>query len=183
VQRRRLLDAAVRAFETNQFDSTRVSDIVKEAGMSSRSFYDFFDSKEDLVAEVVQERGQWLIDALKALFEQTDDPFERTDRGLHAYLRLFAIPTMDLDRLAGAAGDRILEGRRHYLQEITDMIVRELSRHHESGRVSQAPDRLIVELVLTGIEGLSFRYHAAGRGAELVELHPAILKLLARALL
>ena len=36
VQRQRLIDAATRAFEKNLYEKTRVSDIVKEAGMSSR---------------------------------------------------------------------------------------------------------------------------------------------------
>jgi AcrR family transcriptional regulator len=183
VQRQRLLDAATRAFEKNQYEKTRVSDIVKEAGMSSRSFYEFFESKEDLVAEVVQQQGQWLIDTLKAVFVQTEDPLERIDRGLRAYLGLFSVPTIDLDRLAGAAGDRVREARRLYVREITDMVVRELSLAHDSGLVSRVPDRLSVELILTGIEGLSFRYYAAGRGAELVELHPVFLALLVRAFL
>jgi AcrR family transcriptional regulator len=183
VQRQRLLDGARRAFEKHQYEKTRVSDIVREAGMSSRSFYQFFDSKEDLVFEVINQQGQWLIDALKDLFEQTDDPLERVDRGLRAYLGIFSLPTIDLDRLAGTAGEHVREARRRYLQEIADLIFRELSLHYERGRVSQPPDRLTLELLLMGIEALSFRYYAAGRGAELVELHPTIRALMARALL
>ena len=178
-----MLDAATRAFEKNQYEKTRVSDIVKEAGMSSRSFYEFFDSKEDLVAEVVQQQGKWLIEALAAVFEQTEDPFERIDLGLRAYLRLFSVPTIDLDRLAGAAGDRVRQARLLYVREIADVIFRLLSEIHEKGQSSRPPDRLGVELILTGIEGLSFRYYAAGRGAELLELHPSFLALLVRVFL
>jgi len=183
VQRQRLIDAATRAFGKNQYEKTRVSDIVKEAGMSSRSFYEFFDSKEDLVAEVVQQQGKWLIEALAAVFEQTEDPFERIDLGLRAYLSLFSVPTIDLDRLAGAAGDRVRQARLLYVREIADVIFRLLSEIHEKGQSSRPPDRLGVELILTGIEGLSFRYYAAGRGAELLELHPSFLALLVRVFL
>jgi len=93
------------------------------------------------------------------------------------------MPAIDLDRLAGSAGDCVREERRRSVREATEMIVRELTLHHESGRVSQPPNPLMVELILTGIEGLSFRYHAAGRGAELIELHPAIRALMVRSLL
>lgn len=148
--------------------------------MSSRSFYQFFDSKEDLVAEVVDQEGRWLIDALKVLFEQTEDPFQRIDRGLRAYLRLFSMPTIDLDRLAGTAGERVRAARQRYLQEITDLLFRQFVMHHERGEVEGAPDRLSVELVFAGIEALSFRYYAAGRGAELLELHPALMAIMAR---
>ena len=143
---------------------------------------EFFDSKDDLVVEVVNQQGRWLIDALQTLFEQTDDPLERVDRGLRADLGIFSLPTNDLDRLAGAASERVREARQRYLQEITDMIFRQLSLHHGRGVVSRAPDRLSVELILTGIESLSFRYYAAGRGAELVEFHPTLMAILARVL-
>ena len=151
--------------------------------MSSRSFYEFFDSKEDLVAEVVQQQGQWLVGAIEAVFEETDDPLERIDRGLRAYLSLFSVPTIDLDRLAGAAGDRVRAVRLRYVRELADAVFRVLTEIHEQGQSSRPPDRLGVELILTGIEGLSFRYYAAGRGAELVELHPSFMALLVRAFL
>lgn len=54
--------------------------------MFSRSFYELFDSKADLVAEVAQQQWQWLSDTLKAVFEETEDPLERIDRGLRTYL-------------------------------------------------------------------------------------------------
>jgi AcrR family transcriptional regulator len=183
VQRKRLLDAATRAFERNQYEKTRVSDIVKEAGMSSRSFYQFFDSKEDLVAKVIQQQGRRLVDTLRAIFEQTEDPRERIDRGLRAYLSLFSLPTIDVDRLAGAAGERIREARQLYVREITEIVFRALSPAQENGQASRGPSRLDVELVLTGLEGLSFRYYAEGRGSELIGLHPTFLALFVRAFL
>jgi AcrR family transcriptional regulator len=180
VQRQRLIDAASEAFAESQYENTRVADIVNRAGMSSRSFYEFFDSKEDLVAEVVQQQGQGLIDGLKTVVEKTEDPLERIDHGLRLYLGLFSGSTIDLDRLAGAAGDQVRGVRRRYVREITDMLFDGLALAHERGLVSRPPDRLSIELVLTGIEGLSFRYYAAGRGAELLDLHPAFRAILAR---
>jgi hypothetical protein len=77
----------------------------------------------------------------------------------------------------------VREARLLYVREIAEMVFRVLSEIHEQGQSSRAPDRLGVELVLTGIEGLSFRYYAAGRGAELIGLHPSFLALLVRAFL
>src|SRR5690606_30220686 len=48
-QRRRLLEAARAELRRSDFGSVRVSDVVRTAGMSSRSFYDHFASKEDLL--------------------------------------------------------------------------------------------------------------------------------------
>ena len=52
VQRRRLVTAAIRVFAEKPFEGARIADIVREARMSSRSFYQFFESKEDVVVEV-----------------------------------------------------------------------------------------------------------------------------------
>ena len=44
------------------------------------------------------------------------------------------------------------------------------------------PLRSEIELVLTGIEGLSFRYYSEGRREELLRLQPTLLQLFLRAL-
>lgn len=183
MQQRRLLEAATRAFEKRGFDSTRVADIVAEAGMSSRSFYEFFDSKEDLVASVVSIAGQVFVTRLQEVFEETEDPVERVDRGLRVFLDLFTQVPIDIESLGGAAGQKVREARREYVREITDLVLGELELLHEQGRISKQPDRVFVELVLTGVEGMTFRYYSEGRRSELLELHPTIMELLVRALL
>jgi hypothetical protein len=44
------------------------------------------------------------------------------------------------------------------------------------------PERAEIELVLYGIEALSFRYYGEGRREELIELRPLLLRLFLRAL-
>ncbi|MDJ0867961.1 MAG: TetR/AcrR family transcriptional regulator [Myxococcota bacterium] len=181
MQRRRLLQGAIRAFETNQYEHTRVADIVREAGVSSRSFYEVFDSKEDLVTELVQAAGRALIRDLEKVFEATGDPIQRIDRGLQAYLSLFTGAPLDLDGLGATAARQVQAVRRQLVREISARVARELEQAHRSGQVSRAPDLPSIELILTGIEGLSLRYFAEGRGAELQRLQPRFLELLVRA--
>jgi AcrR family transcriptional regulator len=183
VQRARLLSAARRAFQKEGYEKTRVADIVREAGMSSRSFYEFFDSKDDLVAAVVQEQGRAFIRRLQEIFEKANDPLERIDRGLRAYLDLFTAWPVDLERMGGRAGARVREARRGFVREITEMVVRELALLHAAGRVSRLADPVGVELILTGIEGISFRYYSEGRIGELQALRSAFVDLLVRAFL
>jgi len=49
------------------------------------------------------------------------------------------------------------------------------------GVIATAPERARVELVVTGIEGLSIRYYSEGRHAEFVKLQPMMRELLLRA--
>jgi len=182
VQRQRLIDAALRAIQKSHYEKVSVSQIVREAGMSSRSFYDHFVSKEDLVAELVREQGRHLMGNLEQIFRETKDDRERADRAMRAYLELFPVGTVDLERLGGEAGQRVREVRQKYVVALTELVLRQYERAFERGAVPRVPARAAIELVLTGIEGLSFRYYSEGRREELLGLHPVLLLTFLRAL-
>lgn len=182
VQRQRLIDAALRAIQKSHYEKVSVSQIVREAGMSSRSFYDHFVSKEDLVAELVREQGRHLMGNLEQIFRETKDDRERADRAMRAYLELFPVGTVDLERLGGEAGQRVREVRQKYVVALTELVLRQYERAFERGTVPRVPQRAAIELVLTGIEGLSFRYYSEGRREQLLALHPVLLLTFLRAL-
>jgi AcrR family transcriptional regulator len=181
-QRQRLVDAATRAFDRTNGEKLTVSDIVQEAGMSSRTFYDYFESKDDLVAEIFMSQARRFVSELMEIARRTRGPVARCDQALEAYFELFpAATTIDFERLGGAAGERVRSERRRCVNLITDGIVSELERLRANGALAQAPDRARIELVLTGIEGLSIRYYSEGRHAEFAKLRPMIRELLLHA--
>jgi AcrR family transcriptional regulator len=181
-QRQRLVDAATRAFDRMNGEKLTVSDIVQEAGMSSRTFYDYFESKDDLVAEMFLSQARRFVAELMEIARRTRGPVARCDQALKAYFELFpAASTIDFERLGGAAGERVRAERRRCVNLITDGIVSELERLRANGALAQAPDRARIELILTGIEGLSIRYYSEGRHAEFAALRPMIRELLLRA--
>jgi len=182
VQRQRLIDAALRVLENSHYEKTSVADIVREAKMSSRSFYDQFKSKEDLVAEIVEEKARHFFEHLESKLSEPRSLVERISRAMRAYLELFPVATVDLERLGGEAGLRVREVRRHYVQLLTDFNMRGFQDLFEQGEVTSIPPRATMELLLTGIEGLSFRYYSEGRREELLALHPVLLSTFLRAL-
>jgi AcrR family transcriptional regulator len=181
-QRRRLIDAAFRTLAKSNYEKTSVADVVREAGMSSRSFYQHFASKEDLVAAIVREQGDKFIGELSSVMRDTLDPLARADRALRAFLELFPNQAVDLERLGGEAGQQVREARRLYVRAMTDLVLRWLERLKEQGQVARIPDRASIEFALTGIEGLSFRYYSEGRRDELLAMRPALLRVFLRAL-
>jgi AcrR family transcriptional regulator len=62
--RARLLDAAKQIFEENGFLDARISDIAERAAVSHGSFYHYFDSKEQIFHEVVEDLEQRLSDPM-----------------------------------------------------------------------------------------------------------------------
>jgi len=61
-----IFDAAIELFAAKGFDETTVEEVAKAAGVSRASFFRYFSSKDDLLAQNVMKYGQFLIETIKA---------------------------------------------------------------------------------------------------------------------
>src|SRR5580700_9046088 len=90
---RKLLDAAMVAFEERGYHNTRVNDVVEIAKTSHGTFYLYFSNKEDLLRALVTEaanEAQHLYDALAASPEQGGHPqWEDVHGWIRAYSELW----------------------------------------------------------------------------------------------
>lgn len=73
-----ILDAALQLFTEKGFSSTRMIDVAKSAGISKGTLYLYFDSKEAIFREVVQQRITPQLDEVEAMVER----FEGTQADL-----------------------------------------------------------------------------------------------------
>jgi AcrR family transcriptional regulator len=153
-QRRRLIDAAWRVFEEASEDRVTVADIVSEAGMSSRSFYQHFSSKEDLIAQMVEDVGGAILAAVAADFrEPLADPAAQAARVLQTFLERLPSVAIDLTRLEGTIGGRVVRLRQRVVRALTEVVHDHMVRLHETGGAPRArpgrgggADRGIAEL-------------------------------------
>jgi TetR/AcrR family transcriptional repressor of nem operon len=82
--RERILEAAGRRFKQDGIDGAGVATLMSDAGLTNGAFYAHFDSKEDLVANV-------LADQLRTQRQSVDA--ESPDReGLEAFVRFYLSP-------------------------------------------------------------------------------------------
>ena len=124
-QRRRLIDAAWRVFEEASEERVTVADIVRQAGMSSRSFYQHFSSKEDLIAEMAEDVGGAILAAVEADFrEPLEDPVAQTARALGTFLERLPSVAIDLTRLEGTIGGRVVRLRQRVVRALTEVVHR-----------------------------------------------------------
>ena len=74
--RAKLLDAARTVFARQGVDATRINEITEEADVGFGSFYNHFESKEAIVAVVVEDAARALGAAIDAATGDIDDPAE-----------------------------------------------------------------------------------------------------------
>ncbi|MCP3986325.1 MAG: TetR/AcrR family transcriptional regulator, partial [bacterium] len=175
-QRERLIAAADRILLRTDPASGSVKEIVREAGMSSRSFYDHFRSKDEVLIELVERRSQSFFAGLgEVLTPQDRTAQERIDAGLGVYFATLA-PVVALDRkpLGDATRERVEAYRAQGLNQLLDMVMPALVKLRAAGVISRLPKRPAVELVLLGIEGLTERHVREGRSEQLSDLRPVM---------
>jgi AcrR family transcriptional regulator len=179
-QRKRLLEAARRALQQSDFGSVRVSDVIRAAGMSSRSFYDYFDSKEDLLLALIQEAGKSLVAELEAIFAAGLPPDVRIDRAVAAYLAAFAGTPLDLERLGESASAPVQKMLRQIVREVRERVAANLDVEWRAGTMRRAADPIVLDVLLLGLLGIASSYMADGRRDEIESLRPTLVQFLLR---
>lgn len=80
--RARLLEAATEHFASCGYAGTSVDDVCRSAGIVKSALYWHFESKEGLLAAVLEETADAWIDGILQSVQQTGDPLERLRRAL-----------------------------------------------------------------------------------------------------
>jgi AcrR family transcriptional regulator len=96
--RAQLTEAALRLFSERGFDATTIEDIVEQVEVSPRTFFRYFDSKEDVVLGFFDDLGQKLRHMLAARPPE-EPPFTALRRALGSLVELY---TALADRVTAA---------------------------------------------------------------------------------
>ena len=116
--RRRILDAARSVFAEHGL-GVGVDAVAREAGVGVGTIYRRFPTKQDLLAAVIEDGVARLADAVEAIAETTDDPWEAFAGAVRAFAEGIARDrgfvevihgTPDYVPVAAEAKDRLLNG-------------------------------------------------------------------------
>ncbi len=177
VARTRLIDAAERCFERQPYAEVGVLDIVREAGMSSRSFYQHYDGKLDLAVALMEARAEVYIQGLEQAASEATTILEGVERALRSFLRDLPVVVLDLRAVSGPEGERVRGILDRYRMRIGASFLREFNRARDQGLVDEIPDPLSVLIVIYGIESLVMQTpRGPGRRAAMRALEPQILE-------
>ena len=87
--REHILDAAEKVFAERGFESAKLQDISRLAGVSMGTIYAIFPGKEELFRAILDARGRELLEVARAGARSHDDPRMALDRLIEAYIDYF----------------------------------------------------------------------------------------------
>lgn len=187
--RLRLIEAALAVFDEKGLDAAVIEDVISAAGVARGTFYNYFQTIEELLAALSTELGNDVMRSVERAVEDYTDPALRLASGLRLYLRTVLLYP-SVSRFFWRAGLNAI-GPSHLAFEY-------LPRHVEDGidagvfKVADASTAIdiIAGITLTSIQAASTRpvardYPEQMVGHILLSLgvsKPVISRLLAREL-
>lgn len=171
--RSRLLQGMAHSVAAKGYADTTVADIVREAGVSKRSFYECFAAKSDCLIALYVVASHGAIKELKGAIDPTRDWMTQVEHAIGAYLACLAsnpalLRTLFIEILnLGAEG---LQVRRRIHQELADFVVEVVHAGHPPAPQDAALAATMAMAVVGGINELVLQAIESGRGADLTEL-------------
>lgn len=174
--RRRLLEGMARAVAAKGYADTTIADIVREASVSRRTFYEHFAGKAECLIALYGAASHNALKVLRDAIDPAHDWERQVERGLAAYLGCMAanpvlMRTLFIEILG--LGPEGLAARRRVNREIADYMLAVVNRG--------APDRVSPDLamaVVGGIHELVLQAIEDGRVEELPQMTASATALL-----
>lgn len=142
----RLMCAALYLFTTRGIDSGAIDDVIKLAGVSRGTFYNYFKTAEELLDAVATELGNEVVGVADPLVMAVDDPALRVSYGVRTCLGL-GERHRQLAAFIGIGGVRAQKGN-HLL---ASTLMRDLTLGISSGRFANIDVSLAFDIVLGSV--------------------------------
>jgi AcrR family transcriptional regulator len=177
-RRQQILEAARACFARDGFHATTTADIVRESGVSQGTLYLYFETKDDIVVALADDRHQGEA-FLNALAESEPDPVQGLMLMIELYGRTLGDPQRGDARRVGVQGwaealrnerirDSVTVGAARVRRAIVSLIVRGQGAGEVRADVDpEAAARIMIAtfqgLILQAVWGESVDFAAVGR--------------------
>lgn len=167
--RQRILDAAAHTFLEKGYAATRLSDIATAAGMQAGSIYYHFDSKEQIMAAVLDIGIRGVMEAVRDDVEALGPQAswrERIRTAITAHLRLLlrrgdftAADIRNYGQLPEGLRDRHLQARTEYGEYWRGL----LTGAHEAGELRADVNLSLLRMLILGAMNWSLEWYDADK--------------------
>jgi|KBSSwiStaDraftv2_1062776.scaffolds.fasta_scaffold261997_2 AcrR family transcriptional regulator len=186
-RRDKLLDAALAVFSELGFERATLNDVADRVGATKGCLYHYFESKEQLLLELVRERKGARLPGAEELLESTDgsreERLEKLVQGMWNHLQepgQIELATLTLNQVS-----RVPELRRYLVEEVIAQKQEKLERmlgregQSEAGTAEVASTAAVIPCMILGValcEHLLGRRESGGLTAD--QLGDAVTRIL-----
>jgi len=170
-RKKNIRDIATKLFATKGYENTTTRDISNAANISKAALYYHFDSKEDLLYQILEEA---MIYGLEQIEEIEKSGLDLKDK-LSAYLKMHSNLIADLDRMKILVRDQesltptyrkaLVEKQRKYVKKFVDL----LNELRDSGGIIDL-DTTICAYAFFGMVGWTYHWYNPGGRVNLNQL-------------
>jgi TetR/AcrR family acrAB operon transcriptional repressor len=159
--RQQVLDAAIRALAGAGYARTSIGDIAAAAGMSKGAVHYHFDSKDDLMAQVLVRCADAMRERVRAAWDAPGEPREKVSRALREMRAARAQSSPELRVLADLMAQGIYDPDLRKSLSVMFEANREEVRVHleqsfrELGITPRVPVHVMPRLVIGILDGLA----------------------------
>ena len=118
-----IIEAALRVFGENGFESTTISAICKAANISDATLYEYFDSKEEVLFSIPEIYTRRELERMQEISHYVHSPSEKLRVIIQGYLEFY-----EKNRMYTSVALLTLKGNRNFLKAPAYAVVRESSR-------------------------------------------------------
>lgn len=186
LKRRQILDAAAKVLARRGYVATQLSEIAEEAGTQSGSLYYHFDSREELIEEVLHEgvrlsfvRARAVVDAMPP--EST--PLDRLAAALRAHLKFQLVESDYARAVSRSIGQppedmwgRVNRKFRAYGQFFDGLIAAAI----EAGEIDPDVDRHALRMLIIGATNWAAEWFRRDGSSSADEIGNLLIRLLRR---
>lgn len=170
-QRQRMLDAVADVVSFKGYAAMSVEDVIGAAGVSRRTFYDHFKSKDEAFLAAFDEVGSEAVRRVSAAYEASTTFAEGVVSCLRAFLEFAASEPRYAEMCMVevlAAGPEAIERRNSVMKALAELL--HLGAESVPGAIR--PPRLTAETVIGGIYEVVYARVLQGQTTEVVSLLP-----------
>jgi AcrR family transcriptional regulator len=174
-QRERMLAAVADVTYSAGYAAMTVEDICSTAGVSRRTFYDHFKSKEDVYLAAFDAISAQLLESVTKAYDSTEGLVARAGAALQAFLDFIASEPTFADMCiveVMAAGTAAVKRRNAAMQGFAALIQRAVDEEIPEGA---RPPELVAETIVGGIYEVVYSRVVQGRTDDLPGLMPDLL--------
>jgi TetR/AcrR family fatty acid metabolism transcriptional regulator len=161
-KRERILDAAVAVFAKTGFHRARVADVAKAAGVADGTIYLYFDSKEDLLVKLFEDRVERLLTHLRVELPKETTATGKLRRVIEVQLgilenerELAEVLTIILRQSTKLMKDRAAPKFGEYIDSIADVV----ARGQKAGELrSDVSPHVVARAIFGALDGLAMTW-------------------------